>query len=83
MDYAYDWSDEEWLEILKRSKEAIKGKKGGKPIIINMVLENRQVIDYEYIETQHLINVLMMAVQIGKERNSKEWGKLFLRCWFQ
>ncbi|XP_048232267.1 probable O-methyltransferase 3 [Ricinus communis] len=78
----HDWSDEECLKILQRSKEAIKGKKGGKLIIIDMVSENQQVIDDQYVETQLFFDMLMMALQTGKERNNKEWGKLFLDAGF-
>ncbi|EEF37286.1 trans-resveratrol di-O-methyltransferase [Ricinus communis] len=76
------WSDEECLKLLKLSKEAIKGNKEGKLIIIDMVLENRQVTDHQSIESQLFFDMLMMTLQTGKQRNKKEWGKLFLDAGF-
>ncbi|KAK2969385.1 hypothetical protein RJ640_028774 [Escallonia rubra] len=78
----HDWNDEECLKILKRCKEAIPCKgKGGKVIIIDMVLDNQKG-DAESIETQLFFDILMMAIVTGKERNEKEWEKLFLDAGF-
>ncbi|XP_014504213.2 probable O-methyltransferase 3 [Vigna radiata var. radiata] len=77
----HDWNDEECVRILKKCKEAIskKGKKG-KVIIIDIVMDN-EVKDEEYVETQLFFDMLMVMVH-GKERNKKEWVKLFSSAGF-
>ncbi|XP_065875152.1 trans-resveratrol di-O-methyltransferase-like [Euphorbia lathyris] len=72
----HDWSDQECLKILEQCKEAIKGRKGGKVIIIDMVKEIEKG-DNEAIETQLFFDMLMMVFFCGKERHEKEWAKLF------
>ncbi|KAM5578235.1 hypothetical protein ABKV19_008510 [Rosa sericea] len=73
----HDWSDEESVKILERCKEAItSNKKKGKVIIIDMIMENQKG-DEESIETQLFFDMMMMVVVTGKERNEKEWAKLF------
>ncbi|CAN4089307.1 unnamed protein product [Withania somnifera] len=73
----HNWGDEECIKILKNCKEAIPSKeKGGKVIIIDMVMDIQNGDDKSY-ETQYLIDVLMMVVLTGKERSEQEWAKLF------
>ncbi|CAH2075766.1 unnamed protein product [Thlaspi arvense] len=73
----HDWSDEENIKILKRCEEAIPSKeKGGKVIIIDMVVENKKE-DNESIETQLFFDMLVMILLTGRERTDKEWAKLF------
>ncbi|XP_050205282.1 trans-resveratrol di-O-methyltransferase-like [Mercurialis annua] len=67
----HDWSDEECIKILKNCKEAISGN--GKVIIIDMVMGSHE----NWTETQLLFDMEMMACVTGKERNEKEWAKLF------
>ncbi|XP_058005407.1 trans-resveratrol di-O-methyltransferase-like [Hevea brasiliensis] len=71
----HDWSDEECVKILKRCKEAIKGK-GGKLIIIGMVIGNQKG-NNDSIEAQFFFDMLMMVLVMGQERNEKEWATLF------
>ncbi|KAL5547260.1 hypothetical protein UlMin_006947 [Ulmus minor] len=77
----HDWSDEESVKILKGCKEAIisKGNKKGKVIIIDMLIENQKDDDEddESYETQLFFDMLMMVLVTGRERNEKEWAKLF------
>ncbi|WVY91367.1 hypothetical protein V8G54_036881 [Vigna mungo] len=78
----HDWNDEECVRILKKCKEAISKKgKEGKVIIIDMVMDN-EVKDEEYVETQLFCDMLMMVLLNGKERNEKEWVKLFSSAGF-
>ncbi|XP_059664351.1 probable O-methyltransferase 3 [Cornus florida] len=78
----HDWSDEESVKILKKCKEAIPSKdKGGKVIIIDMMVENEKGDD-ESLETQFFFDMLMMVLVTGRERNEKEWGKLFFDAGF-
>ncbi|XP_049349450.1 trans-resveratrol di-O-methyltransferase-like [Solanum verrucosum] len=73
----HDWSDEDCIQILKKCKEAIPSKEnGGKVILIEIVMDQNKDDDKSY-ETQLLINMLMMVILSGKERNQQEWAKLF------
>ncbi|OAY33981.1 hypothetical protein MANES_13G140500v8 [Manihot esculenta] len=81
----HDWPDEECVKILKNCKEAIR-KNGneqqtGKIIIIDMVMGNQTwnstKDDDKITEVQLLFDMEMMCRVIGKERNEKEWAKLF------
>ncbi|XP_061342718.1 probable O-methyltransferase 3 [Gastrolobium bilobum] len=78
----HDWNDEQCVKILKKCKEAITSKgKEGKVIVIDMVMENEKEDD-ESIETQLFIDILVMVLYPGKERNEKEWAKLFFSAGF-
>lgn len=70
----HDWNDEECVKILKNCKEALRGS--GKVIIIDMVMENTE-LDDESVQAQLFIDMLMMVFVGSKERNEKEWEKLF------
>ncbi|ONI16744.1 hypothetical protein PRUPE_3G118900 [Prunus persica] len=79
----HDWSDEERVKILKKSREAILSKNEvGKVIIldINVSADNTKM-DKKSIETQ-LINIMMMVDLSGKKRSEAEWEKLFLTAGF-
>uniref|UniRef100_A0A2N9GQ26 O-methyltransferase C-terminal domain-containing protein n=1 Tax=Fagus sylvatica TaxID=28930 RepID=A0A2N9GQ26_FAGSY len=78
----HDWSDEECVNILKRCKEAITSKgKEGKVIIIDVVI-NQEKDEHDVTKTKLLFDALMMVLLTGKERNKKEWEKLFLEAGF-
>ncbi|WVY90630.1 hypothetical protein V8G54_036144 [Vigna mungo] len=68
------------VRILKKCKEAIS-KKGKEGKVIDMVMDN-ELKDEEYVETQLLGDMLMMVLVNGKERNEKEWVKLFSSAGF-
>ncbi|BBN69544.1 O-methyltransferase family protein, partial [Prunus dulcis] len=57
----HDWSDEECMKILERCKEALQ-ERARKARIWG---------------TQLFFDMLMMVMATGKERNDKEWAKLF------
>ncbi|KAM7498078.1 hypothetical protein LguiA_022492 [Lonicera macranthoides] len=81
----HNWNDEDSVKILKLSKGAIPSKEeGGKVIIIDMVVNysNNQKKDDNSIETQLFFDMLMMVSHAGKERNEKEWAKLFKAAGF-
>lgn len=78
----HDWNDEECLKILKKCKEAISRKgKNGKVIIIDVVIRNEKE-DSESFETKLFYDLEMMTLVDGKERNEKEWAKLFFSVGF-
>ncbi|WMV46166.1 hypothetical protein MTR67_039551 [Solanum verrucosum] len=66
--------------LLKKCKEEIPSKeKGGKVIIIDMVLMDRNLEeeDDKSYETQLFFDMLRMVHVSGKERNRQDWAKLF------
>lgn len=70
------------MKILQRCKEAItRNNKKGKVIIIDMMIESQKG-DEESTETQLFFDMLMMVLVSGKERNKKEWAKLFFDAGF-
>ena len=70
------------MKILKKCKEAIPSKeKGGKLIIIDMVMEINEG-DAEAVETRLFWDMLMMISLTGKQRNENEWEKLFVTAGF-
>ncbi|XP_044466399.1 probable O-methyltransferase 3 [Mangifera indica] len=78
----HDWNDEECVKILKKCKEAISSNgKTGKVIIIDMLFEKKEKDD-KSTETQLFFDMLMMLLLTGKERDEREWAKLFLDAGF-
>lgn len=78
----HDWNDEDCVRILKKCREAIPSKdKRGKVIIIDMIVDNHNP-DKASIENQLFFDMLMMVLVTGRERNEKEWEKLFLDAGF-
>ena len=78
----HDWSDEECVNILKNCKEAIAKKgKEGKVIIIDIGM-NQEKDEHDVTTTKLLFDALMMSLVTGKERNKREWEKLFLEAGF-
>ena len=45
--------------------------------IIDILVENKKDEDDESYETQLFFDMLMMVLVTGRERNEKEWAKLF------
>ncbi|EXB54964.1 Tabersonine 16-O-methyltransferase [Morus notabilis] len=77
----HDWNDEDSVSILKRCREAIlRNGKGGKVIVIEMVIENQNTNEITGIQLSY--DVMMMGSFFGKERNLVEWEKLFFEAGF-
>ncbi|RVW95915.1 Trans-resveratrol di-O-methyltransferase [Vitis vinifera] len=69
----HDWSDEDCLKILKKCREAIRSEEeGGKVIIIDVVINEKKDED-DITETKLLMDMMMMTLVNGRERNEKEW----------
>ncbi|KAL6905510.1 hypothetical protein ACP4OV_003111 [Aristida adscensionis] len=77
----HDWSDEDCVRILKRSKEAISTQEPkGKVIIIDTVVgssESKQIF-----EAQLLMDLNMMVLVSGKEREESKWSEMFTDAGF-
>ncbi|TKY71769.1 Trans-resveratrol di-O-methyltransferase [Spatholobus suberectus] len=76
-------NDEECIKVLKKCREAISNKgKEGKVIIIDIVIGEKNE-NHEWTETKLFFYMLMMAQVNGREREEKEWEKLFLEAGFK
>ncbi|GMN67977.1 hypothetical protein TIFTF001_037037 [Ficus carica] len=75
-------SEEECLVVLKKCREAILSRgKGGKVIIIEMVVGSPINMDKEISDLQLALDIRMMTMS-GKQRTFKEWEKLFMDAGF-
>ncbi|GLT29525.1 hypothetical protein SLA2020_043850 [Shorea laevis] len=75
------FGDEDCIKILKRCREAIKSKGGGKGIIIDIVI-NEKKDEHELTEAKLYFDMLMMALASGRERYEKDWERLFMEAGF-
>ncbi|WCJ27112.1 Pluviatolide O-methyltransferase [Euphorbia peplus] len=79
----HNWSDEECIKILKRCREAIRmSEERGKLIIIEMVITNVNKNENEVAETKLFLDLEMMLLCSGKERDEQQWKKLFMEAGF-
>jgi len=77
----HNWSDEECVQILKLSKEAISTREPkGKVIIIDVVLGSSP--SKQTLEAQLLLDLCMMVILPGKQREEEKWHKIFLDARF-
>ncbi|MED6200559.1 hypothetical protein PIB30_086391 [Stylosanthes scabra] len=75
-------NDEDCGKVLKKCREAISSKgKEGKVIIIDIVI-NEKDDKHELAEAKLYFDMLMMTLLPGREREEKEWEKLFLEAGF-
>ncbi|XP_016493889.1 myricetin 7/4'-O-methyltransferase 2 [Nicotiana tabacum] len=78
----HNWGDEDCVKILKKCKASIPSReKGGKVIIIDIVLENPKEKE-DSVRAQHNMDLVMMVLFAAKERTKKEWEKLFTEAGF-
>ena len=76
------YSDEDCIRVLKKCREAISSEgKEGKVIIIDIVI-NEKNDKHELAEAKLFFDMLMMSLVTGREREEKEWEKLFLEAGF-
>ncbi|KAF8690482.1 hypothetical protein HU200_040837 [Digitaria exilis] len=77
----HNWSDEDCVRILKRSKESISTREPkGKVIVIDVVLgmsPSKQIL-----EAQLSLDLCMMVLFPGKQRTEDDWHKIFLEAGF-
>ncbi|XLR21127.1 hypothetical protein HN51_067921 [Arachis hypogaea] len=78
----HDWDDEHCVKILKKCKDAIsKNTKGGKAIIIDFVINEKQD-EFGLTQMKLRMDIAMTSVN-GKERSEEEFKKPFLEAGFQ
>ncbi|TVU02067.1 hypothetical protein EJB05_52433, partial [Eragrostis curvula] len=80
----HDWNDEDCVRILTQCKKAICSgggpSGGGKVIIIDTVVGSSAK---DMFEAQVSFDMLMMVLTTGKERDEREWGKIFVNAGFK
>ncbi|CAI0440903.1 unnamed protein product [Linum tenue] len=86
----HDWDDERCVKLLKLCREAAasssSSKGGGKVIIVDIVrgINNKNELSGSYCgdEIEHCLDMLMMALVNGRERDEKQWKKLLVAAGF-
>ncbi|KAJ4817306.1 O-methyltransferase [Rhynchospora pubera] len=77
----HDWSNEDCIRILQRCKDAISSRKaGGKVIVMEAVVGLTSAVISE--EPQLLLDMLMLTVTEGEERDENVWKYLFTEAGF-
>ncbi|KAJ3696548.1 hypothetical protein LUZ61_000253 [Rhynchospora tenuis] len=77
----HDWSNEDCIRILQRCKEAIPSREaGGKVIVCEAVVGSTSAMISE--EPQLLLDMLMLTLTEGGERDENEWKHLFIEAGF-
>ncbi|VAI51439.1 unnamed protein product [Triticum turgidum subsp. durum] len=75
------WSDEDCIKILAQCKKAVPPRDaGGKVIVIDIVLGS--VSAGPMLETQHLMDMLMLVMTRGRQREEKDWSDIFTKAGF-
>lgn len=75
------FGDQDCVKIMKKCREAIESKGGGKVIIIDIVI-NEKRDEHELTEAKLFFDMLMMVHVTGSERTEKQWESLFLEAGF-
>ncbi|CAL4980394.1 unnamed protein product [Urochloa decumbens] len=82
----HDWSDEDCVRILRRCREAITTSANGpegKVVIIDMVVGgSASSTTKEALEAQLLMDMCMMVLATGKERDEETWSSIFMDAGF-
>ncbi|CAO2147317.1 unnamed protein product [Urochloa humidicola] len=74
------WNNEDCVKILTQCKKAIPPREeGGKVIIIDIVVGSSSK---EMLETELLMDMLMLAVTNGQQRDENEWREVFMKAGF-
>ncbi|CAL4992642.1 unnamed protein product [Urochloa decumbens] len=76
----HNWSDEDCVKILKRCREAItKEGRIGKVVVIDTVIGSPS---QKILEAQVLMDMCMMMLLDGKEREEQNWHRIFMEAGF-
>lgn len=74
----HDWDDERALVILRNTAAALKGRPGGRLILIEAVLQPANVPDYGKV-----LDIEMLLLPGGRERTEEEFAALLARAGFE
>lgn len=75
------WSDDDCVKILAQCRKAIPSREEGGKVIIIEVLVNPSLGPIIF-ETQLLFDMVMMVNTRGRQRDEKDWRKLFMKAGF-
>ncbi|VAH87113.1 unnamed protein product [Triticum turgidum subsp. durum] len=74
------WNDEDCINILAQCKKAIPSREmGGKVIVIDIVVGSSSK---EMLETQLLVDMLMLVCTRGRQRDENDWSTIFTKAGF-
>ncbi|KAJ1685198.1 hypothetical protein LUZ63_016588 [Rhynchospora breviuscula] len=77
----HDWNNEDCIRILRRCKEAIPSREaGGKVIVCEAVVGSTSAMISE--EPQLLLDMLMLTLTEGGERDENQWKSMFIEAGF-
>ncbi|CAL4981289.1 unnamed protein product [Urochloa decumbens] len=77
----HHWSDEDCVKILANCKKAIPSREGGGKVLIgDIVLDPAS--DPVMFETQLLMDVCMMLMKGGRQRDLNDWRDIFMKAGF-
>ncbi|RCV16940.1 hypothetical protein SETIT_3G178900v2 [Setaria italica] len=78
----HDWGDADCVKILKNCKKAIPSKeRGGKVIILDIMVGAGSSSDQKHVETQVLFDLFIMFIN-GAERDEQEWKNIIFEAGF-
>ena len=76
----HHWSDEDCVKILPNCRKAIPSREeGGKVLIGDIVIDPASGPMYE---TQLLMDVCMMLMKGGRQRDENDWCDIFMKAGF-
>nr|BAN63362.1 matairesinol O-methyltransferase [Carthamus tinctorius] len=76
----HDWSDNDCVQILKKCRDSISGRKG-KMVIVDTILHRGEDDALEYTRVAH--DLMMFSLfENGKERTEVEWKKILNEAGF-
>ncbi|CAL4954379.1 unnamed protein product [Urochloa decumbens] len=82
----HDWGDEDCVRILRRCREAISANAPeGKVVIIDIVVgasSSTSTTTKDVYEAQLLMDMCIMVLSTGKERDEETWSKIFMDAGF-
>ncbi|OEL27743.1 putative O-methyltransferase 2 [Dichanthelium oligosanthes] len=76
----HHWSDEDCVKILSNCRKAIPSREGGGKVIIGDVVLDPA--SGPMFETHLLMDVCMMLMKEGRQRDENDWRELFMEAWF-
>ncbi|CAM0875953.1 unnamed protein product [Alopecurus aequalis] len=76
----HHWSDEDCVKILAQCKKAVPSREeGGKVIVIDIVVGSSSGPTHE---AELLMDVAMMVLTNGRQRDEADWGEIFKKAGF-
>jgi len=74
----HDWNDERSLKILGNCRRALEGRRDGRLIIVDAIVQENSEPDMS-----KWLDLEMLLMPGGRERTRREWDALFARAGFE